>query len=82
MGNFNNPTKEFERLVLSGKVVFSDNPITRYCLRNVELKRDWNGNVKPAKDSERKKVDGVIAMLQAMAAYQESMGNFKGTQIF
>jgi phage terminase large subunit-like protein len=81
-GNFNNATREFERLMLCGKVVLSDNPITRYCLRNVELRYDFNGNCKPTKDQQNKKVDGVIAMLQALAAYQEYTGNFHGCQIF
>ncbi len=72
VGNFNKPTREFERLMMSGQVVINDNPATRYCLRNVQLKTDWNGNVKPHKGlSERKKIDGVIAMLQALAMYLE-----------
>lgn len=70
LGNFNGCTKEFERLMLSGKVVIDDNPIMRYCLRNVELRMDANGNVKPMKDVKKKKIDGVISALQALAAYQ------------
>jgi phage terminase large subunit-like protein len=82
IGNFNNCTREFERLMLCGKVQIDDNPITRYCLRNVELRMDFNGNVKPLKDSEKKKIDGVIAMLQALAAYIQATSEFKGTNIF
>jgi phage terminase large subunit-like protein len=80
IGNFNGCTKEFERAILNGKVIIDDNPITRYCLRNVELRRDMNGNVKPLKLNEKKKIDGVIASLQALAAYQGT--DYKGTQIF
>jgi phage terminase large subunit-like protein len=69
IGNFNGCTKEFERLILSGRVVLDENPITRYCLRNVELRRDANANIKPNKVSEKKKIDGVIAALQALASY-------------
>ncbi len=82
LGNFNGCTKEFERLILKGQVVLDDNPIMRYCLRNVELKMDWNGNVKPMKSSEKKKIDGVISSLQALAAYMEATANYQGTQIF
>jgi len=71
IGNFNKPTKEFERLILGGKMYIDDNPVNRFCLRNVELRRDWNGNIKPDKSQEKKKIDGVIAMLQALAMYQE-----------
>ena len=81
LGNFNNCTKEFQRLILAGKIVIDDNPITRYCLRNVQLKRDWNGNVKPDKSNEKKKIDGVIASLQALAAYMVEGANV-GTGIY
>jgi phage terminase large subunit-like protein len=81
IGNFNGATKEFERLILSGKVVIDDNPIMRYCLRNVELRMDYNGNVKPMKDVKKKKIDGVISALQALAAYQASQG-IGGSNIF
>jgi phage terminase large subunit-like protein len=68
IGNFNAPTKELERSVLSGEVFIDDNPITRYCFRNVEIRSDWNGNVKPNKGIAAKKIDGVIAMIQSDAA--------------
>ncbi|MBA7480582.1 hypothetical protein ES707_16044 [subsurface metagenome] len=70
IGNFNKPTREFERLMLKGKVDLDDNPITRYCLRNVQLRMDHNGNVKPDKKQYKKKIDGVTAALQALTMYQ------------
>ena len=63
MGNFNRPTKELERLILSGNTVIDNNEITRWCFRNVELKSDYNGNVKPNKGIKSKKIDGVIRLL-------------------
>ena len=66
VGNFNAPTKELERSLLSGEVVLDDNPITRFCFRNVELRADYNGNVKPNKGIAAKKIDGVIAAIQAL----------------
>jgi len=82
IGNFNNCTKEFERLILSNHVVIDDNPVMRYCLRNVELRMDFNGNVKPNKSSEKKKIDGVISSLQSLAAYIETTANYRGIQIY
>lgn len=82
IGNFNAPTRAFERLMLGGQVVIDDNPMIRFCLRNVVLRMDVNGNVKPLKDSDRKKIDGVIAALQALAAYTEASANTHGTNIF
>lgn len=66
IGNFNKPTKEFERLILSDRIVIDDNEITRYCFKNVTLKTDHNDNAKPIKTQRQNKIDGVIAMLQSL----------------
>ena len=78
IGNFNKPTKEFERQILSGGVVIDDNPISRYCLRNIILRMDHNGNVKPDKVNAKKKIDGAISMIQALAMYQEYSNTYIG----
>ena len=72
MGNFNRPTKEVERIVLSEKAIFDNNEITRECFRNVVLKSDHNGNVKPVKFLDKKKIDGCIALIQAMGIYLQN----------
>lgn len=69
IGNFNRPTKEFERLILSDKVVLDSNEVTVFCFSNVSMKIDMHGNTKPSKDSKDKKIDGVIAKIQALGAY-------------
>lgn len=69
LGNFNRPTKEAERLLLSGKMKIDNNIITRHCFRNVVLARDRNGNIKPSKQFAEKRVDGTISILQALGAY-------------
>ena len=69
IGNFNRPTKEFERLVLSDKVKIDKNPINRFCFDNVELKVDINGNSKPCGSHNAKKIDGVISMLNCLGGY-------------
>lgn len=69
IGNFNQPTKEMERLLLSGRAVIDNNLITRHCFRNVVMARDRNGNTKPSKQFEEKKIDGVISALTALGTY-------------
>lgn len=69
LGNFNRPTKEMERLLLSGKAAIDNNVVNRHCFRNVVMSRDRNGNVKPSKQFEEKKIDGVIAKLEALGIY-------------
>lgn len=72
LGNFNKPTKEMERLILSGCAWIDNNVINRHCFRNVVMARDRNGNTKPSKQYEEKKIDGVIAMLEALGCYLDS----------
>jgi len=70
IGNFNRPTKEFERLIKSDRIIYDANPITRYCFNNASLRVDYNGNAKPQKSgSENNKIDGVISMVQALGGY-------------
>lgn len=71
IGSFNRPTKELERLMLSGGVKFQNNPITRFGFRNIELKTDQNGNQKPSKSNVDNKIDGIIAALEALGVYLE-----------
>lgn len=78
IGNFNKPTKELERMLKSGKAYIGNNPITRFCFRNVKIKMDYNGNIKPDKAKSNNKIDGVIAMLEALGIYlQNPRYNYK-----
>ncbi len=83
IGHFNQPTREFQRLILSGQAVIDDNEITRWMFANVALKSDHNGNVKPNKGlgSERK-IDGIISQIQALGIYLESPRHEGGATIF
>lgn len=75
IGSFNRPTREFERLCRSRMLVIDDNEITRWMFSNVSLKTDHNGNAKPNKGAgAEKKIDGVIAMLEALGGYLTTPG--------
>lgn len=69
--SFNRPTKELERLIKSNKVIIDNNEITRWCFSNVHLKTDFNENVKPVKGESQQKIDGVIAIIEALGIYLE-----------
>lgn len=69
MANFTIPTKALERNMKMGNVTIDDNEMTRWCFGNVVLKFDWNDNCRPTKDENQQKIDGVIAMLQALGGY-------------
>lgn len=69
IGNFNRGTKELERLILSERAFIDRNNITRFCFDNVELRVDAQSNVKPTKSADQNKIDGVIAMIEALGIF-------------
>ena len=83
IGNFNSFTRELERMILSEKIVLDNSEILRWNFDNVQLKVDHNGNVKPSKgaNSESLKIDGVIAVIQALAMYMKDSAKLK-TKIY
>lgn len=74
LGNFNRPTKQLERLILSGKCVIDYDPCVKWCFNNVVLKRDHNDNVKPDKSSRENKIDPVISICEALGTYLDENG--------
>lgn len=70
LGNFNRPTKAFELLLKSNRVVMDYNPCVLWCFANSTLKSDYNDNVKPIKADQRtSKIDCVISMLESLGGY-------------
>lgn len=69
--HFNQGSKEIERLFKTKRIIINNNDITRWCFSNVTLKFDFNENVKPIKSSDMQKIDGVIAMIEALGIYME-----------
>ena len=61
------PTKEFERLLLDGKIIHGGHPVLRWMADNAMLIRDTNDNYRVAKGKVSKdKVDGIVAAIMAM----------------
>ena len=56
-------------MILSDKVIIYDNPIDNFCFSNVVIKRDYNDNERPTKESRENKIDGVVAMIMALGTY-------------
>jgi phage terminase large subunit-like protein len=63
------PTKEFERLVKSRAIHHDANPVTRWMLGNIMLKRDPADNVKIDKGKSGDKVDGPVSIVMALGTY-------------
>lgn len=67
--SMNAPTKELERLVLDGRVHHYGNPVLAWMMGNIELERDAADNIKISKGSSKEKVDGAVALVEAIGGY-------------
>ena len=64
--SMNEPSKEFERLVVSGGILHARNPVLDWMISNVAVRRDPAGNIKPDKEKSREKIDGVVATVMGV----------------
>jgi len=64
------PTKEFEKLILEGKLKHDGNPVMTWMLSGCEIYRDANDNIKVHKGNShkgsKKRVDGIISAIMAL----------------
>ncbi len=65
-------TKEFETLILSGKIRHNGDPVLRWMMSNVVLTFDPAGNVKPNKAKSNEKIDGIVACIMALSEAMEN----------
>lgn len=77
--NYAEPSREFERLVISKRIAHDGNPILSWMIGNVAVKSDVNRNIRPVKPEEgdSRKIDGVTATIMGLAraiegSYQNS----------
>lgn len=61
------PMKEIEQLVRGKKILHNGHPVLRWNFGNVETKTDENDNIRPVKSKSTERIDGVVAMINAMA---------------
>ena len=60
------PSKELEKLVISGKFRHGRNPIMRWMASNVAVEIDAAGNIKPSKKKSTERIDGIVAAVMAL----------------
>ena len=68
------PTKRLEELLLEKRVIHFGNPVMRWMLSNVHCEMDAAGNKKPSRRRSIEKIDGVVALIMALALMGEEMG--------
>ena len=60
------PTKELEKLVVSGKLRHGGHPVLRWMASNVAVELDAAGNLKPSKKRSTERIDGIVAAIMAL----------------
>jgi phage terminase large subunit-like protein len=65
--NFSEPMKQLEALVLSGKLRHNADPVLTWMVSNVVCHRDAKDNIYPRKERPEMKIDGVVALIMALA---------------
>lgn len=63
------PSKEFERLIVSGRLRHNRNPVATWCVSNVTTREDPNENIAPDKAKSTGRIDGVTATIMAIERY-------------
>lgn len=77
------PTKEFERIVLSGTLAHDGSPVTSWMLSNVAIFQDGNGNIRPHKGKSTEKIDGIVAAVMAVGQWMtDKMKDQGGSYLF
>ena len=69
-GNLSPALKELERAVLAGDVTHDGSPVMRWMADSLEVRKDADGNLKPAKPDRRTashRIDGMAALVTAMS---------------
>ncbi len=60
------PSKELERLFLSGELEHGNHPVMKWMFGNATYRKDPAGNIKPDKERASEKIDGVVAAIEAI----------------
>jgi len=69
------PTKKLYILAIERQLAHAGNPVARWMIRNVQIKRDTNENIRIDKGKSREKVDGISALVNAMALMMNNNDN-------
>ena len=65
-GSMSGPTKELEKLVISGRLRHDGDPVLRWMAANVALSTDPAANIKIDKSKSHERVDGMVALVMAV----------------
>lgn len=76
-----NPMKELEADLKEKKVIYNNNPITKWCLLNTSIEVDKNDNIRPIKGKNQKqRIDGAVSLIDAYCVLFEKMSDYMSLQ--
>lgn len=70
--SMNAPTKELEKLILEGKFQYYTNKVLRWMAANLTTEEDAAGSYKPSKKKSTEKIDGMVALIEALGVYLDN----------
>ncbi len=76
--NLSEPMKTLEALVQDGRIIHNGDPILRWMMANVVARVDAKDNIYPRKERPENKIDGVVALLYALAMCLSDLDDGKG----
>lgn len=59
--------KELEKLLKGCELEHGGNPVLRWMFGNMAVKKDENENIRPVKDKSTERIDGIVALINALA---------------
>jgi phage terminase large subunit-like protein len=65
-GSMGAPSKELERLFISGQLEHGNHPVLQWMFGNAIYRKDPAGNIKPDKERAAEKIDGVVAIIMGL----------------
>jgi phage terminase large subunit-like protein len=65
-GSMGAPSKEVERLFMSGQLEHGNHPVLEWMFGNATYRKDPAGNIKPDKERAAEKIDGVVATVMVI----------------
>lgn len=74
MAAMSGPSKELEKILAAKKLRHGGHPVLRWMASNVSVKHGSNGEIKPDRQSSGEKIDGIIALVMALARANEARG--------
>ncbi len=64
------PTRELETLITGRQIAHGGHPVLRWMAGNTVVQQDPAGNIKPDKAKSSEKIDGIVALIEAIGCSQ------------